>query len=122
MKLKRYGSLEEWLQFNPKAFLTNKNFIKQKGVAFYNFRKEESPQKCTYPIGYRPDYEDTENMHVDPMIYFGPQAPYMVKGYFTWFSGVIFYPSGAGASFPISDNMAADSNWENYEIEDYLNE
>lgn len=118
--MKVLGTIDEWLNLDPKAYLTNKNFVRQKGVAFHCIEKHSEPFMCSYPISSCPHaYDDTDNLHRTPFIYFGNQCPYIVKGSFTYSAGIVFYPSGAGASFPLSTEMVSDPNWERYEIEDY---
>lgn len=118
--MKYLGTIDEWAKFDTKTYVTNKKFVRQKGVAFYNITKHDTDQLITYPIGFRPyDNADSENIHVTPLIYFGNQCPYMVKGKFRYTCGVVFYPTGSGGTFPLSDEMLNDPNWEKYEIEDY---
>jgi len=116
--MKTLGTIKEWLKHNPDAYLTNKNFL-QKGVSIFNIQKLKKSQKFTYPISFRPDYCDTENMHADPMIYFGSSCPYIVKGFFNYTAGVVHWSSGSGSTFPLSKNMIKDSNWYEYDSTNY---
>lgn len=118
--MKLLGTIDEWLNLEPTAYLTNKNFV-QKGVAFFSIKKHDKPYKCSYPVGHRPsEYDDTNNVHQTPFIYFGSSCPYMVSGFFTYSAGVVYYPSGSGSTFPLSKEMVEDPNWEKYDMEDYM--
>ena len=109
--MKLLGTIDEWIEHNPKACLTNKKFLQQ-GVMVYDFKKSKNPQQWTYPT--------RRAGGKDPMIYFGNCCPYIETGYFYYSCGVEYMFSAQGCSYPLSDEMANDPNWEEYGYDHYL--
>lgn len=115
------GTIYEWIEYNPDVFLTNRKFL-QKGVSIHSFRKLDKPTRFTYPTklnSLQLQYSDTNDIHSTPLIYFGSCAPIMVKGIFDYSCGVIYWASGQGSTFPLSEEMLEDPNWEEYDISHY---
>lgn len=108
--MRTLGTVDDWLKLKSEVYLTNRKYM-QKGVTLYDLRKLDKPMTCTYPSS-QPDG--------DPMIYFGNQCPYMQKGEFNYTCQTLFYPCGSGGSMVLSDSMAEDPNWYEYNVEDYL--
>ena len=115
------GTIYEWIDYNPDAYLTNRKFL-QKGVSIYNFKKLDKPEKFNYTCkgnSISLQYVDLNDYHSTPLIHFGPQAPYMVTGTFEYMCGVINWASASGGVYPLSKEMLEDCNWEEYDIDQY---
>jgi hypothetical protein len=108
------GTIKEWIEHDPSVFLVNKKFL-QEGAAIHNFYKLDKPEKFYYPTkgnSISLQYTDTKNYHSTPLIFFGGSAAYMATGEFEYVCNAIYWPSGSGTSYPISEEMLNDPNWE----------
>lgn len=108
--MKVLGTLKEWLEKDPTAWLTNKKFL-QKDVFITGFYFQEKTLECEYPSA-TPDFGD-------PVIYFGNSCFYMLKGKFNWFAMATYYPSCSGGSCLLSNAQAEDPNWEEFDWKKY---